>query len=185
MSLLSLSDVKTFLRKSGTSEDTLIQKLLDQAELTVAKLTGTTYKADDTAVVTETLDYSGGPAITFTQRPVLSVTSVVLTESTTTVPSDTYVMTNTGVRCLYGEFIRNMSLLTDAPTRYTVTYTGGYDADTLPVDHEIAIMRLVARNYEERAGHSSDSSENTSTSFKPYAEFIADLVQTLTVLGGD
>lgn len=183
MSLITLAEAKTYLRKGGTVEDTLIQTLLDAAEQTVSSLTNVVYKTSTGTAVTEKVFSDGQPILWLSHRPVLSVTSVTDMNGNVTASTD-YIVGTSGVTLEVGTWYTPRSLSVPSKFYYTVVYTGGYSAATLPAAHKLAVFRLLGRLYEDRSGAGSYSSENTSTSYLPWDEFVNSVVSSITTYTG-
>jgi uncharacterized phiE125 gp8 family phage protein len=140
--LVSLEDVKTFLRISGTTDDDLIDRMITWAS---ARLT-TEMGAIISRSITETVEAAG--CLVLTRTPVQSITTVTaLTTSTPTVSASTLVITD----ALAGRVDNNNGV---APWGlYSVTYRAGYDS--VPYGADGACLDLIRHWWNQSQAHGS------------------------------
>ena len=141
--LTTLAAVNSYMNDVNTAQDAATQVMITALSQEILRLTGLTYPA---ATFTEhRMLKCAKQAIMLRRFPVTSVTSVVPTGSTTTLPQS--VSGTRGWRvnddsdCLeyvYGYF---------PPCDLTITYTAGYASP--PPDLSTACIRLVATWYRE------------------------------------
>ena len=137
MSVTTLAEFKHFLQidETDTSQDTLLQELLDRAEAKVQNYLSTKFYASDATpdMITEDLDADN--KIIYTKyQPFIEVTSITLDGDTLTEDSDYYV---------YDNYIY-LLVLSDTPQVLEVQYTAGFVG--LPDDIKQSVI-LTASNY--------------------------------------
>lgn len=147
MSMISLATAKEFLRITYTTQDTILQILIDGVENFVTRRTGLYLTASD---VTENLE-GGGFALRPNRIPLNSVTSVRDNESGSTYASDDYHVKNNGI------FLdSDLRWERSRAAQWCVVYNGGYSSyDVVPAGLKLIALQLLARAYENRGSKSN------------------------------
>lgn len=142
--LVSLTDLRAFLRVSGTGQDALLTILGDDAEDWLQRMLGVKFAS---ASRTETVD-GGGRALRPTMRPVTAITSVTDEVSGLVETSTNYELVSDD-DCIYRT---DRSRWSSGRRRYTVVYTGGFATADIPGCASTAVLQLVYRMYDNRGG---------------------------------
>jgi len=151
MSVTTLALAKSYLRIGHTSEDTLIQKMLDGAEDFVSQLFGLEFEV---AEISEYLD-GGGVALWLRRAPIISVTSVYDAESEETISTTAWTW-----RGCAQVFQVGMDPWLAGRRRYLVGYQAGFS--TVPPSVTDGILSLVRRTFDQRGEVSSESASGWS-----------------------
>jgi len=162
MSLVTVADVKALGRIDYDTHDLQIQLLIDGVEAFVENYCGLKLTS---ATRVELLD-GGGRDLFVNYGPITAVAKVEDREDDDEIEdASNYFFTDT--RILkdedYFEWEEGMD-------RWRVTYTGGYDASTVPAGLKNAIIGLTLLAYNNMAGSSSKSGAGGSESFANLAE---------------
>ena len=172
--LTTKAKVKTYLGVTGTTDDDLIDSIIDG----VSAMAETFCKRNFLrATYTEYFDTdSGDKKIFLRNTPIISVTS--LSYKTGNFGNPTYVAYETNDYLLKNTGIISLShTMPDAEQFLKAVYVGGYLIDfategavthTLPADLTQAITEIVAENYQQRASQSvlSETTEGQSVTFR-------------------
>lgn len=179
--LTTLETVKSFLKITGNSEDTILTLLIGGASDYIEQWTGRRFgKAERTEKYSLSGDSSRFYLRTF---PIVSIGSLSVDGGTLTAPGGYVAIDEEG-------YLSNPSgLWPKGVQNAVITYTGGYvlpkDADednprSLPYDLELATVKLVAAMYNkgQAEGANSSSSGGMSISFdRVFGEDIKALLQ--------
>jgi hypothetical protein len=142
MSVLSLAEAKTHLNITGTVSDAELQGFIDAAESVVAERCGPLEPTD----VTDRIVARNGRSILLSVAPVISVTSVTASDSSTVNPADLTV-TEAGV-VSYTDGLTPFGC-----TTYTVTYQAG--RWTLPAALLMAVKEELRHLWKTQRGGSA------------------------------
>ena len=161
----TLSEAKEFLRISTSSQDVVIQVLIDSAEEYVAKAANVVFKTD-TELAAEIIEFNDGGEqyIFMNQRPVRSVSSLAPTNDAGNPLDPTeYALDGSCVRkSNNGDFAFGVN-------RWTVTYVGGYGdtdpATIYPPAAKLAVLQMVYKGYNNRGGKNSESGQGVSANW--------------------
>lgn len=162
MSVLTLSNLKAYLRIAGNGSDTDLQMLLDACEEWIAKYLS--IKLASSASIVEYVE-PDREMLFLTSCPVTAVTSVVDQVDDSTVDASKYTMTDRGVRKKARYEVWDPGSIYQ---RYKVTYTGGYSS--VPKALELVIYRLVGQLHRTRSG------EQNAKTTKGFAVEWAELI---------
>lgn len=156
--LVTLDELKTYLRITGTEEDQRLEQIRSAAESEVKRYCRRQFEYGN---YTEETDAAGG-VIWLNETPIESVTSVTIEEGE--------ALTVRKVYALSGLVVLEQS--------YTgmveVTYTGGLS--TIPDDLKLAVLRLAEFFYSKTAGVSA---ENVGELRATYDELPRDVLNSL------
>lgn len=157
--MVTLDELKTFLKITDTSEDARLTQILDGVINATKRYCGREFTQD---TYTERVDfYSGICAVR--ETPVTDVTEILTLEGTTLTLS---TFSESGV----------IEIEEYYDGRAKVTYTGGYA--TAPDDLKLAILRWCEYIYSKPEGVESQNFEGVSVSYTEAPPFVLD------VLGG-
>lgn len=180
--LVTLSEAKAYTRVTSSSEDTLMQTLLDGAESFVEQHGGVSLTSSS---FTDNVA-GGGTLLIPSRHPVTAVSSIVDEWASETEAEDSYEITEDymGIR----RVVSGLSYFLDNPSkwgrglgRYTVTYTAGYDGEThtAPASLKTAVLELVARHYRLRGGQTGENAQNLNITFASFRNFVDDEIMRL------
>jgi len=173
MSVVTAALAKRYLQVAHASDDTLIQLLLDGAEEWLAKRLAFAWTE---ATHTDYVD-GGGVSLWPFAHPIISITSVYDTVTTTTAASTTYLLKRNmqvfqvgGLRWLGGR------------GRWRVIYEGGYGGDgassiAVPSQLKTIVLMLVARAYNNRGGMSAQNAEGFGVTWQEFVS--SDIVRLM------
>jgi hypothetical protein len=135
MSVVTIAEVKALGRISTSSQDTLLQDLIDSAESFVEEYCDISLTSEE---VTESLD-GGSYYLRVSRKPMTVVSSVIDTDDDTVLDSDDYK------NVAFGLFQADETQWGQGLQRYETTYTGGWAE--VPPGLKLAIRQLVLRAY--------------------------------------
>lgn len=180
--LVELSEAKAYTRVTSSSEDTLMQTLLDGAEAFIEQYGGVSLSS---VSFTENLQ-GGGTLLIPSRHPVTAVSSIVDEWAGETEASDSYEITEDymGIRRVISGlswFLGNPSKWGRGLGRYTVAYTAGYDGDThtAPTSLKTAVLELVARHYRLRGGQTGENAQNLNITYASFQDFVDNEIMRL------
>ncbi len=158
MSFLALPEAKRFLRMGNSSEDGVIQLLIDGLEQWVT----TKFSIGFEQVSHTDLMDGGGTSLRPYTQPVASITSITDLTITSLESSDLYslradseVIRDDGSRWGLGR------------GRWSVVYVGGYaTAGAVPAGVKNTLLSLLFRAYNNRGSMASESSEGYSVNWQ-------------------
>ena len=152
MSLMTLAEAKQWLRISHSTEDTVLQTVLDALESWIAKKLGIVFYTGSSNEIIEYLD--GGVRNLYpVNKPINSITEVYDVVAGAIVSTDYYDFTED--RIIYHQEEKWPSR--DSKTRrYRVTFQGGYNATSLPAEIKLLILAFFRRWYLQRSGQKSE-----------------------------
>lgn len=160
--IVSVDDMKKFLRVSHDSDDDLIGTLIDGCQSWIESVCGIKLTESNYAGYMD----GGGVSLWPEYRPVISVTSVTDNETGTAQSTDNYYLRYSSQIVHDGE-----SRWSDGRGRWLVSYTAGYggtgdDSIDVPNGLKVALMHLVRRAYDARGGPKSESAAGWSVSWE-------------------
>jgi len=152
MSLVTVAEAKAHVKVTNSAVDAAVQIVLDGAEQWIEQHLG--ISLNKAAVTDEYVDAVGFVLQPLEKLPIDSTQDVTVFDSY----SNDYEYTKIVVRDNAIE--RKLGLLWPAGSaRYKVSYTGGYDVNTLPFGLKACILELFARAWERRSGEASTGGE--------------------------
>lgn len=146
LALVSLTDAKTFMQISGSSEDTIVGDLVNMASAAINKYCGRVLLSK---AFEEYLDGDGSTQLILPKFPVTTLTSVnddplrVWGAGTAKSSSDMILDGDSGIITLFnngGEFTKGVRNI-------KVVYTAGYAVGSMPWDIRTACFLLVSQWY--------------------------------------
>jgi len=153
MSLLTLASVKEYLKITITdsTQDTLIQSVINSAEDMVERYLGTSF-----SVKTYTELKGGGfQYFQMNKGPVVSVTSIFNADREYTYESDEFIIVDSKIYRAYKNVVTAHRWPSDS---FQITYTAGYTSASVPLGIHQAILLIVARFWDNRGGLQVQSS---------------------------
>jgi len=168
--LFTVDEVKPFLDLAGgpqdTTQDELLKILIEGATAWIEKYCAQTFESGGISY-SETYDGDNGTVLYLNHRPVISVSSVVITDSADvddTIPSTDYELYETVGKIVLTEgdsFLKG-------DLNVAISYVAG--ESTLPADVKLAGMKLVRWHYrkwnDDRDGISSVSVGDITTNYE-------------------
>jgi len=160
--IVSVDDMKEFLRVSHDSHDDLIGTLIDGCQSWIESVCGIKLAESSYAGYMD----GGGVSLWPEFRPVISITSVTDSETGTAESTDNYHLRFDSQVVHDGE-----SRWSDGRGRWLVSYTAGYggtgdDSVDIPNGLKVALMHLVRRAYDARGGAGSESASGWSVTWE-------------------
>lgn len=159
--LVSLSDVKSFLGISGSSNDAVLSTIISSVSTFVENYIG--YTVASTTYTNEEFDGTGKEKYNIPVYPVTVFTSMDYRTTSANENSweqidseDYFVYLDEGYVHLIGGFH-------EGPKNYRMTYTAGYEST--PADLELAVLQMIRDVYNTKA----TSSTVTQERLKDYA----------------
>jgi len=141
MDSVTLAEARNFLEVAHTAQDDRITDILNGIESRIQSVCGIYLSS---AGATDNAD-GGGHGLLLPRKPVTAVTSVTDSQLGTVETDYTLVddalFLDTG--CRWPE---------DPPGRWTVVYTGGYTAATIPARIKMLVLQLAYREFHNRGG---------------------------------
>lgn len=173
MSVVTAALAKRYLQVAHASDDALIQLLIDGAEEWLTKRLAIAWAE---AVHTDYVD-GGGVSLWPFAHPIISVTSVYDTETTTTAPSTSYLLKR-NMQVAHVGGLRWM----EGRGRWRVIYVGGYggagaSSMAVPGQLKTIVLMLVARAYNNRGGMAGQSAEGFAVTWQEFRS--SDIVRLL------
>jgi hypothetical protein len=147
MAILSLSELKTHLNITGTSEDQILNPIINGVNEEIKQQCGEI----ETDTFTETVRFTAGMGFT-KNRPITAITSLLDEYSTSYEYYDNELL-DAGV----------IQLKATVNVLLTVTYTAGYSS--VPGDVKLYALRLGEYYYYKKPGVVSESMEGFSTKY--------------------
>ncbi len=146
---LVLSDVKTYLRVSGSDEDALIASVMKAVRETAEKFLRTSMITQSWKLSYDQYAPSEVPLLMGPVQSITSVTAFARDESSTTISSASYYL-NAGKRVLVFD-------ATPISNRIEIVYVTGYGAAASDVPNPIkqGLLAHIAAIYDGRAGAST------------------------------
>lgn len=144
---VTLANVKLYLGISTTTDDELLEILINQATDTVEAYLGLTVLL--TTYTNEVYD-GGGTNELFLKNYPVDTTSVTLQYRNTTVTNnDSWSTVTTTDYFIYGGegYIWKNTPFIDLPQHYRATYDAGWASGSVPDDLKLAVMKLVSGLY--------------------------------------
>ncbi len=150
--IVSVADMKEFLRVSHDSHDDLIGTLIDGCQSWIESTCGIKLTESRYAGYMD----GGGVSLWPEYRPIISIASVTDSETDTVESTDNYYLRYNSQVVHDGE-----SRWGDGRGRWLVSYTAGYggtgdDSIEVPSGLKVALMHLVRRAYDARGGTKSE-----------------------------
>jgi len=145
MDLTTLAQVKALLQVTETDWDALLEELIGA----ISQRAGTYCNRDFESKVRVEYHYGGGQYLYLKGLPVISITSVYGSDTwewgtDNLIPAADYQLLEAGMLAYrYGNWPYG-------PKTLKVTYTGGYAADAIPADLEMAVRSQVAYDFNRR-----------------------------------
>ncbi|MFW9928140.1 MAG: phage head-tail connector protein [Candidatus Thorarchaeota archaeon] len=142
MEFITVSEVKTYLGITGSSEDTNLGTLVDSVNTFIPNYTNRTW--DLTTYTEELYDGSGHAALILKNRPVVSISEILVNTEEVTERSDVNEI-GWFVYDYDQGIVYNNNLWTRGRGNIQVSYIAGYeDADALPSDLKHACLELAS-----------------------------------------
>ena len=152
LALISLSEMATYLKVTGTTEDAVLSNLIDEVSAICNNYTGRYLL---TKTHTEYYNGNGGYKLILRNYPIRSVTSLHIGDANrsftaayaVTVADDVLVQKEAGILELWN----NQSEYYKARANIKVVYSAGYNLATtaplVPYDLQLAVKKFVAYHY--------------------------------------
>lgn len=147
MAYLTVSDLKTYLDIQGTSDDALLQSLIDSAVALVERYTGRRFEAVSDTRAFDERHYRG--RVLFLGEEVVSVSSVVNGNGQTVSSSDYVLLPRDGPPYWAVELRPGHGWVTTPTQDIQVTAQWGYSSSP-PQDIVHAVRRLAAYFYRQK-----------------------------------
>lgn len=168
IALVTTAAVKTFLDITSTSEDSLLDTLVNSMSKAIATFCGRKFVSE---TFTEYYDGSGLPDLILKNYPIISVTSLNIDGSRVfdsvtdvTVADNVIIDNNAGIITLW----RNYSHFPKGLRNVKVVYVAGYATIPVDVQHaaKLAVQYTYKRHYtDQKIGISSESVGDKTTTF--------------------
>jgi uncharacterized phiE125 gp8 family phage protein len=147
VALVTLAQAKTQLKITGSSEDTFLESLVNRASEKAKKYCGRNFITDD---FVEFYDGTGEDFIIVRNYPIISLTSLYDdplrlfgADTQISIASDVLLDPGPGIIRLWNQ--RNFFIRGKANVR--VSYSGGYEDDTVPYDLQEAVLTMIVHAY--------------------------------------
>lgn len=178
VALITTANLKTFLGISGSSEDTILDSIVNAASKMIQSFCG---KALVQATYTEYYDGSGVEELILKNYPIASVTSLNIDGSRTfgsstdiNVADNVIIDANSGIITLW----HNYSVFPKGLRNVKVVYVAGYATNAIPYDLQQACkqtaMMIYKRQYQDqKVGIASETIGDKTTTYE-----LADIPKT-------
>lgn len=147
MAIITLTELKTHLKISGTSKDAELQPVLDTALKYIETYCDRIFDEDE---YEEIMDGTGTNALVLANRPVTDITSIYVYDEEILEREDNqsegYYYKNLASGIIFNTFpwARCRGCI-------TVSYTAGYDDETMPADLKFAACEVASFFYNTKA----------------------------------
>ena len=154
--VLTLLELRPFLRVTGVSEDALITVLGEGVENWAQLFLGLAFEQSNEIQSVE----GGGYSLRLPVRPVNTVTEIRDNVTSAVVAASSYTIYDNEIR------LNSQDRWESGSFRYRATWNGGYLAANVPYGIKSAMMQLVARAYDNRGGKESEGAAGWNVGWK-------------------
>lgn len=162
LALVSSADVATYLKISGSGENTILAFLINEVSQMCNAYAGR-YLLSKQHI--EYYDGDGEGVLLLRNYPIISVDSLYNADATRTFDSTSLisVSANVIVRAQEGsiELWNNESIFLSGRANVKVTYTAGWTLATVPYDLQLAVKKWVAQQYKQYQNQRHDVQAET------------------------